>query len=113
MSTELELLEQIEKQRSTLLAKHAKELAELDERRDGLRRSQMDALKQQASALGYSVIIKTEKQSTRKSSGTRAPLTCRACRQVGLSGQGHTGRTHDRWLESQPQATQARFKEAS
>jgi len=109
MATEVELLEQIETQRTGLLAKHAQELAELDERRDGLRQSQMDALKQQASALGYSIIIKTEKKLTRKSSGTRAPLTCRGCRQVGLSGQGHTGRTHDRWLATQPQDTQAKF----
>ena len=113
MATEMELLEQIEKQRSALLVKHAKELAELDERRDGLRQSQMDALKQQASALGYSIAVTTEKKSARKSSGTRAPLTCRQCRDVGLSGAGHTGRTHARWLETQPQATQARFKEAS
>ena len=54
MATEVELLEQLETQRTALLTKHAKELAELDERRDGLRQSQMDALKQQAAALGYS-----------------------------------------------------------
>jgi len=98
--TEQEQLQQFDTERTALLARHTKELADLDEKVGALQRSQMDALKRQASALGFTISIRGEKKS-KKTAATRKPLTCRLCRNADLPGTGHTARTHLKWLETE------------
>jgi len=109
MATEVEQLQSLENQRTALLAKHAGELLELDKKRDAIRQSQIDALKKQASDLGLSVTFKDNQKSKKTSTG-RKPLTCSRCGAVGLPGEAHTARTHDKWLADQSDDIQAKFK---
>ena len=107
MPNELETLEQ---ERDEILSRHADELQEVLDKIDAIKRQELDKLKQQAADLGFTITIKGDGKPTRKPKSTRKPATCRTCRQAGLSGEGHTARSHSKWLMTQGSDIQAKLK---
>ena len=99
-------LAHLERRRAELIERHANELQEIDDKIGTIKFQEVEALKTQAAALGFSLTSTGSARKIRKSSGERRPATCSLCRNVGLSGEGHTARIHDKWLESQPVGAQ-------
>ena len=102
MPTEVGQLKTLANQRATLLEKHAGELAELDKQVETIRQSQIAALKKQAADLGINIKV--------LSKGERKAVSCRLCRKVGLPGDGHTARSHKKWLAGQSPTIKSKFK---
>ena len=101
---------QLEKQRAETLERHAKELQDIDDNIGTIKLQEVEALKKQAAALGFNLTpTGSAAGKIRKSGGERRPVTCSLCRKAGLSGEGHTARSHDKWLASQPEGAQKKF----
>ncbi len=101
-------LQALETQRDKILGRHQKELEGLDDQIKDTKRAQMDDIISQARDLGYHVTITSSK--AKKLNPNRKPATCSSCREVDLPGTGHTARSHDKWMATQPPDTQAKFK---
>ena len=104
MSTEVEQLKTLANRRTALLAKHTGELAELDKQLEAIRQSQIAALKKQAADLGINIKV--------LSKGERKAVSCRLCREAGLPGDGHTARSHKKWLAGQSPTIKSKFKQS-
>ena len=101
---------QLERRRAEIVERHATELQDIDDKIGTIKLQEVEALKKQATALGFSLTrTGSASKNIRKSGGERRPVTCSLCRNVGLSGEGHTARSHDKWLESQPEGAQKKF----
>ena len=101
---------QLEKRRAEILARHAKELHEIDDKIGTIKLQKVETLQKQAAAFGFSLTpAGSVPKKVRKFGGERRPVTCSLCRKAGLSGEGHTARRHDKWLASQPEGTQDKF----
>ena len=101
---------QLERRRAEMIERHANELQDIDDKIGTIKLQEVEALKKQAAALGFSLTSTgSAAKKIRKLSGERRPATCSLCRKAGLSGEGHTARIHDRWLTSQPEGTQEKL----
>ena len=101
-------LQRLETQREKIVARHEKELQTLDDNIKNIKRQQMEEIITNSRALGFHVTVTSNK--AKKSSSTRKPATCKVCRAVELTGEGHTARSHDKWLVTQNAETKVKFK---
>jgi len=102
-------LQQLEDRFTKLVSRHGAEQQALRDQIQAYRQQQMDNIKEQARALGYTVTVRTGTAGKAKKSGSRKPATCKTCTEASLPGTGHTARTHDKWLATQDAKTQGKF----
>ena len=105
-------LQELQTQLAATQARHAAELAEIQDQITVIRNGQLDELLARGAELGFNLQVVGNNSSAKTSSKTtsnRKPLTCKKCREAGLSGAGHTARTHDKWLDTQEAEIKAKF----
>ena len=80
------------------------EMAKLQAQMDKLKQDAMDELQgdlREAKKKVAEIMAAIAEFTGRKAKGTRAAKTCSICKKQGKSGEGHTARTHAKWLKEQ------------
>ena len=103
-------LHKLTTQLEAIQARHAEEVVEIKDQIETLRQGELDKIIEQGQALGFNLRLAGSNSSPgRKSTKTRT-MTCKACKEAGVTSEGHNSRGHGKWLSRQPEDLQAKFK---